>query len=439
MTDTIFAAASGPGKAAVAVIRISGSGAGPVLRGLIGGRLPPPRRASVRRLREPSSGETLDQSLVLWLPAPASFTGEDQAELHIHGGTAVRAAVTAVLARQPGCRPAEAGEFTRRAFLNGKLDLTAVEGLADLIDAETEAQRRQALRQAEGALATAVAGWRDRLTDALAACEAELDFSDESDVPEDVVGPVSGSIAAVRGAIAEALAAAERGERLREGFTVVIAGPPNAGKSSLLNAIARRDVALVSPVPGTTRDAIEVRSDLGGLPVVFVDTAGLRQSRDAVELAGMARARRRMEQADLLLWLEPADSTRRTEPPPTERPVLVVATKADLAPGRASGADLIPVSALTGSGIPELLARVSGLLSEAAGGLGDPVVTRERQRLDLSDAVACLDRALDLAGGPTELVAEDLRLALRALERLTGRVHVEEVLGRIFSSFCIGK
>ena len=292
MPSTIAALASGLGRAAIAVVRLSGPETSRVLAALLRGNLPEPRRASVRRLVDPRDGSVLDRALVLWMPGPGTFTGEDQGELHLHGGSAVRAAVLRVLTDE-GCRLAEPGEFTRRAFQNGRIDLTATEGLADLIDAETEAQRRQAVRQLDGVMARQVEAWRDRLLDALAGAEAALDFADEEDVPS--TGwecEVTAGLQRLRSEVAAALAGAARGERLRDGMTVVIAGPPNAGKSTLLNALARRDVAIVSPIPGTTRDAIEVRCDLGGLPVTFIDTAGLRDSEDALEREGMARTGR---------------------------------------------------------------------------------------------------------------------------------------------------
>ncbi len=326
--DTIYAPATGYGRTAVAVVRISGPQAGRALSTLIRSPLPPARRLSLRMLREPATGDLLDHALVAWLPGPGTATGEDMAELHLHGGPAVRAAVLRSLGDMPGLMPAEAGAFTRRAFLNGRMDLTAVEGLADLIDAETEAQRRQAVRQLDGALGRAVEGWRATLLDVLAATEAALDFSDEGDVDDEALPEAARSAAShARDAIRATLADGRRGERLRDGFTVVLAGAPNAGKSTLLNALARRDVAIVSDIPGTTRDAIEVRCDLGGLPVLLVDTAGLRDSTDAIEVEGVARSRRRIDQADLVLWLcEPGGDA----PPPLSVPVLVVATKVDL-------------------------------------------------------------------------------------------------------------
>ena len=470
--DTIFAPASGIGRAAVAVIRISGERSHEIMRALTPGSLPAPRRASLRKLVDPATHEVIDEAIVLWMPGPGTFTGEDQLEFQIHGSLAVRAALLRALADLPGCRAAEPGEFTRRAFLNGRMDLTAVEGLADLINAETETQRRQALRQFEGGLGRKVEAWRESLVEALAACEAALDFADEDDVPADVAANSAAAAAGVRGEIERALADAVRGERVRDGFQVVIAGPPNAGKSTLLNALARRDVAIVSPIAGTTRDVIEVRCDLGGLPVTFADTAGLRESQDMIELAGIERARQRMERADLVLWLKPPErphpevlaegeprrthdgiadfeAGRRPAPPheegdsssvPSEVLHLRVATKSDA--GRSDGECDLAVSAKTGAGIDGLLARIEAIAGAAMDTGSDAVLTRERHRAILAQVGECLDRVA-LAGEGSELgielVAEDIRLALRYLGRMTGAVDVEEILDRIFTSFCIGK
>ena len=433
--DTIFAPATGYGRTAVAVVRISGPQAGPALAALIRTPLPPARRLVLRTLREPETGELLDQALVAWLPGPGTATGEDMVELHLHGGPAVRAAALRSLGARPGLVPAEPGAFTRRAFLNGRMDLTAVEGLADLIEAETEAQRRQAVRQLDGALGRAVERWRDTLLDVLAGTEAALDFSDEGDVDDEAL-TASGRIEAarVRDEIRAVLADGRRGERLREGFTVVLAGAPNAGKSTLLNALARRDVAIVSEVPGTTRDAIEVRCDLGGLPVLLVDTAGLRETSDAIEVEGVARSRRRIEQADLVLWLrEPGGA----EPPALPVPFRVVSTKRDVPGDRMEGE--IAISARTGDGVDRLLSEIEREAATSLGS-GDALVTRERQRLALEACMRYLDRvAVHGNTLPAELVAEDLRLAVRALGEVAGRVGVEEMLDRLFAGFCIGK
>src|SRR5215207_6786105 len=434
--DTIFAPASGAGRAAIAVVRLSGPGTAGVLESMAG-RLPAPRRMTLSVLRDPASGEALDQALVVWMPGPESFTGEDQAELHLHGGLAVRAAVLRTLAGLPGCRAAEPGEFTRRAFLNGRMDLSAVEGLADLIDAETEAQRRQALRQLEGRLGSLVESWRERLIECLALLEAALDFSDEPDVAAGVDEKAAGLGKHVAEELARHLAESHRGERLREGFTVVLAGPPNAGKSTLINAIARRDVAIVSAIPGTTRDAIEVRCDLFGLPVTFVDTAGLRDTSDPIESEGVSRTWARVGEADLVLWLAAPDCGDNPDVP-TGVAGLRIGTKSDIAASTPAGVDLF-VSAKTGSGLRALLDRVAALLA-AASGDGDAVITRERHRRAFEAAHESLSRAgAALTEGHAELAAEDVRLALRALGQVTGRVDVEEVLDRLFATFCIGK
>ncbi|MFL5021016.1 MAG: tRNA uridine-5-carboxymethylaminomethyl(34) synthesis GTPase MnmE [Microvirga sp.] len=432
--DTIFATASGHGRAAVCLIRISGLESRTVLERMTE-RMPEPRRAVVRTLKDPTTGEPLDQALVLWMPGPGSFTGEDQAELQIHGGLATRAAVLRALGAIDNCRPAEAGEFTRRAFLNGRMDLAQVEGLADIIDAETEAQRRQAMRQLGGRLGNAAENWRESVLQVLALLEASLDFSDEGDVPEDLEEEILGMIDRVRGEIGRAMAN-RSGERLREGLTVVLAGPPNAGKSTLLNALARRDVAIVSPVAGTTRDVIEVHCDLGGLPVIIVDTAGLRESGDMIEREGVSRARARAQDADLVLWLVPPEG-EESEPPQAQR-LLRVGTKSDL--NRVRHDCDLTIAAATGEGLPELIARLEEEAS-ALMGQGDAILTRERHRKALERAHAALERAraMLVGHGPLELAAEEVRLAARAIGEITGRVDVEDVLDRLFSSFCIGK
>src|SRR3954464_3958234 len=303
--QTIFALSSGRPPAAIAVVRVSGPQARAALEAL-GGKLPEPRRAALRRMRDPATQAVLDEALVLWFPGPNTETAEDMAELHLHGGRAVVAAVLGELGKLPGFRPAEGGEFTRRAFENGRMDLTAVEGLADLVFAETEAQRAQAMRQYQGLLGGRAEAWRQKLIGALALIEARIDFSDEADVPEDLIGPALHTARELLGDIEKTLADKHRGERLREGLVVAIAGPPNAGKSSLLNRLARREAAIVSPYAGTTRDVIEVHLDLGGYPVTLLDTAGVRESDDPVEQEGVRRARARAETADLVLWVEEA-------------------------------------------------------------------------------------------------------------------------------------
>jgi tRNA modification GTPase len=428
----IFAPATGMGRAAVSIVRVSGAGTRGVLETLCG-RVPQPRRASLMTLRDPANGDDLDQALILWFPGPASFTGEDMAELQCHGGRSVLSAVLRALGALPQCRPAEAGEFTRRALLNGRMTLDQVEGLADLIDAETEAQRRQALRSLEGETGQAVGRWREDVVSVMALMEAAIDFSDESDVSETVIADGLKVAQSIRDQIESELRKPERPERLRDGYRIVLAGPPNAGKSTLLNALARRDAAIVSPFAGTTRDVIEVHLDLGGYPVLLVDTAGLRESEDVVEREGIRRTQDRIADADLVLWLQAPGG----EPCPLGGSnVLVVGTKADL-----GGAEVaLAVSATTGTGIDALLAflqeRAERVFTSGEGVL----ITRERHRTALQEALLCLDRALaGDAEGATELVAEDLRLAARALGRITGEVDIEEILDRLFSGFCIGK
>ncbi|WP_210496316.1 tRNA uridine-5-carboxymethylaminomethyl(34) synthesis GTPase MnmE [Microvirga antarctica] len=433
--DTIFAPASGFGRAAVCVVRISGPQSRFILE-TIAGPLPAPRQLALRTLRDPVSGESLDQALVAFMPGPGSFTAEDQAELQIHGGLATQGAVLRAVGALPGCRAAEPGEFTRRAFLNGRMDLTQVEGLADLIDAETEAQRRQALRHLEGRLGNVAEGWREEVLQVLAMIEAGLDFSDEGDVPDALDGVIAARLATLEASLREVLASPS-GERLRDGLMVVLAGVPNAGKSTLLNALARRDVAIVSPIAGTTRDVIEVRCDLGGFPVTIVDTAGLRETGDAVEQEGVRRAEARVQQADLVLWLVPPDAVPGSVP--KGRKVLRIGTKSDLNRIR-DGFDCL-VSAETGEGMEALVARLRAEAEAALGGGSDALLTRERHRTALTECHASLLTAMRMLEGafPGELVAEEVRMASRALGRITGRVGVEDVLDRLFAGFCIGK
>lgn len=437
---TIFAPATAVGRAAVAVLRVSGPNAAAAARALTGREPPEPRRAALRRLRDPHDGAAIDEALVLWFPGPRSETGEDLLEIQHHGGHAVLAALLDILAGLPGFRPAGPGEFTRRAFLNGKLDLTAAEGLADLIDATTRAQARQAFRQLDGALGRLYGDWRERLLQALALVEAEIDFAAEEEVPDALLLRVRPDIERLLGEMAAHLADGHRGERLRAGVVVAVIGPPNVGKSSLVNLLARRDVAIVTPHAGTTRDVIEAQLDLDGLPVTLLDTAGLRATEDPIEAEGIARAKRRAETADLRLYVLDA-SAREREAPPMNESVLLVANKRDLAPGTPLPAGAIGLSCRTGEGVPELLAllteRVRGLV-----GTGEaPLLTRARHREVVQSASAALDRFLEGAASGAELVllAEDLRLATRAIGRITGAVGVEDVLDRIFATFCIGK
>ncbi|CAM5774164.1 tRNA uridine-5-carboxymethylaminomethyl(34) synthesis GTPase MnmE [Bosea minatitlanensis] len=429
---TIVALSSAPGRAGVAVLRVSGARVRFVIE-TTAGLVPPPRQATLRALRD-RQGRVIDKGLVLFFPGPTSFTGEDVVEFHVHGSRAVLAALLTHLTALPQVRLAEAGEFTRRAFEAGKLDLAAVEGLADLIDSETEWQRRQALRQMDGALGTLAEQWRAQLLQAMTLLAAEIDFSDEGDVAGPLQDEALDIAEAVLLSLRQALGSFAMGERVREGFVVVLAGPPNAGKSSLLNALARRDVAIVSPVAGTTRDALEVRLDLEGLPVLLMDTAGLRESTDPIEAEGVRRARALMERADLVLGLRAIDS----EPYRIEQSQsrIAVATKADLGGTALPGERAISVR--SGEGLPELL---SAIVAHLRGlGQNEPaLLTRERHRVAVAAAIAALERATRSRGGPSELSAEDLRLAVSALERLVGRIGVEDVLDTLFAGFCIGK
>ncbi|MBL8571777.1 MAG: tRNA uridine-5-carboxymethylaminomethyl(34) synthesis GTPase MnmE [Phreatobacter sp.] len=431
---TIVAVATPPGTSGVAVIRISGPEAANVLKSLAN-RLPSAREASLVVLTDPASGQPLDRALALWFPTPASFTGEDVVELQVHGGRAVVAAVLGASLAVPGVRPAEPGEFTRRAFENGKLDLAAVEGLGDLLQAETESQRRQAYAQYSGALSGAVATVRDGLVSVLALVEASIDFPDEGDVESGVLAEARQRLRDLDRQIGRLIEDGRRGERIRDGVTIAIAGPPNAGKSTLLNVLARRDAAIVSSIPGTTRDAIEVHLDLGGVAVTLVDTAGLRDSSDPVEQEGIARARRRLEAADLVLWLE-ADPAAAT--PEGRAKVWLIRSQIDRAAGGSGARHAI--SAVTGRGMDAFVADLTAFAADAAG--GEPaILVRERHRLAIGEVREHI--AAGLTAGDweanSELIAEQLRLALGALGRLTGRVGSEAILDELFSAFCIGK
>ncbi len=482
--DTIFALSSGRGVSAVAVIRISGPRAGEALQ-ILAGRMPAPRVAGFATIRTIEK-EQIDEALVLWFPAPNSETGEDVAELQIHGGRATVAATLAALGELKGLRPAEPGEFTRRAFENGKLDLTKVEGLADLVMAETDAQRRQALLHLKGLLGNRAEAWRGRLIGALALVEARIDFSDEADVPEDLLTPARRIAGELADEIGRTLDDGRRGERLREGLVVAIAGPPNAGKSTLLNRIARREAAIVSPYAGTTRDVIEVHLDLEGYPVTLLDTAGIRPTDDPVEMEGVRRARERASAADLILWVVDAASTRPEAERPdltSAAPVWVIENKVDLLGSHGLGrTEAVPVlsktmsnssltkvinepetirntepqftknehksgsltrfrlSAEAGTGVEPLLAALARQVAEAVGDGEPALLTRERHRQTLGVTLAALRRALaEPAASREDLMAEELRLAATSLGKLTGRIDVEDVLDVIFRDFCIGK
>lgn len=435
MAATIFALASGAGVSGVAVVRISGPDAGAAVQALTGRPVPAPRRAALRRFRD-RRGREIDQGLVLWFPGPHSFTGEDVAEFQIHGGRAVIQAILAALGALPGLGPAGPGAFTRRAFDHGRLDLTQVEGLADLVAAETEGQRIQALRQLDGELGRLVEDWRQALVLCLAHLEAAIDFI-EDDLPDDLIAGLRPRVEALAAVISAHLSQARAGERLREGLTVVILGAPNAGKSSLLNRLAGREAAIVSAIAGTTRDPIEVHLDLDGLPIVLVDTAGLREAGDEIEREGIRRAEARAARADLKLLLldATAPETHALLSGRFDSDTLLIINKADLATAAVPGA--LAISAHTGEGIEALVAAVA---AKAQSRLtpGAAALTRERHAAALRDCLASLRRFLEAPEDP-ELAAEDLRLAARALGRITGRVDVEDVLDVIFGEFCIGK
>lgn len=439
--ETIFALASGAGRGGVAVLRISGPRAGPALAALTLQGLPAPRRASLRRLFDAASGEALDDALILWFPKPDSFTGEDVAELHVHGGRAVVAAVTDVLADVAGLRIARPGEFTRRAFENGRLDLAQAEGLADLIDAETEGQRRQALRQMEGGLSRLALGWAERLTGTLALLEAEIDFPDEG-LPRQVTADIQASLEGLADDLENHLATCRRGESVREGFRIAILGAPNSGKSTLLNKLLGREAAIVSEIAGTTRDVVEGRIEITGFPVWIADTAGLHETDDPIEAEGVRRAKACAEAADLRLLV--VDST--TEAPPPSHVTLAVGdlvllNKMDMAgvsyPPTTS--DILRISAKTGQGLTGLKARLEQtVLARLAQDEAVPL-SRARHREAVQLAIEAIQRAKLALSKGAELAAEDLRLANRAIGRLTGRFDVEQVLDAVFAKFCIGK
>jgi tRNA modification GTPase len=434
MSDTIYAPATAAGRAAVAVVRLSGPATAGAVRA-VAGRLPAARRASVRRLRD-AAGGAIDQALVLWFPAPASYTGEDCAEFHVHGGPAVVGALVEALAAQ-GLRLAEPGEFTRRAFENGKLDLAQAEGVADLVEAETEAQRRQALDQLGGRLSAVQARWREALTGALAMFEAAVDFPDE-EVPADVAGRARPLIEGLIGELEAASADAERGNRVREGFRIALLGAPNAGKSTLLNALAKREAAIVTATPGTTRDVIEVPMVLGGYKAVLADTAGLRSTEDEIEAEGVRRAEAWGAAADLRVWLVDGLGEPDPEVPACLRVGdLVLLTKRDLGEGR-DGLPGEPFTARSPNDVAWLERTLTETVVEALSGAELPAATRQRHRALLTEAAQRLRQALT-HDEALELAAEDVRLAARALDRITGRIDPDEVLGRIFATFCIGK
>ncbi|MET1416258.1 tRNA uridine-5-carboxymethylaminomethyl(34) synthesis GTPase MnmE [Roseibium sp. HPY-6] len=449
MSETIFALSSGAVPSGVAVIRVSGARTKTVVKALCG-QVPAARRASLSRLKNPETSDVVDDALVLFFEAPKSFTGEDIAEFHCHGGRAVVARLLEILGSFEACRPAEPGEFTRRAFYNGRMDLTEVEGLADLIAAETESQRKQAVRQMGGALGSLYEDWRKRLIHMRAMIEADFDFADEEDVPGSVADEVWQEAETLRAEIYGHLAMSKRGERLRSGLQVVLMGAPNAGKSSLLNAIAGRDVAIVTEEAGTTRDTIEVHLDLEGYPVTLIDTAGLREAEGKVEQEGIRRAQVRGREADLILWAVEPNGAELDDPAsglPADLvgtvPVWIVRTKSDLVtlPKQDSSGTIkeIDCSDKADDGMTALFNALTHFAEETISLSEAPLATRERHRHYLSDCLSALGAAVQATHLPAELRAEDLRRASDSLGRITGRIDVEDLLDVIFRDFCIGK
>ncbi len=427
--DTIFAQATSSGRAGVSVVRISGPDAFEIATEL-SGVLPAPRCAGLRQIKD-QHGDSIDQALVLAFDGPNSFTGEDVVELHLHGSIAVVRSTLDALGLFPGARLAEPGEFTRRALENQKMDLAQVEGLGDLIEAETEAQRKQAFRVLSGHLGTLVESWRRDLIRAAALLEATIDFADE-DVPTDVTPEVILLLSGVQAQVAAEIRGTKVAERIRTGFEVAIIGAPNAGKSTLLNALAGRDAAITSATAGTTRDIIEVRMDLGGIPVTLLDTAGLRESDDSVESIGIAKAVERAKGADLRIFLAAPEEVLMLTPSEDD---IVVTPKADLLPGSGIG-----ISGKTGVGIPELIGRIQSILEDRASTVG--LATHQRHRQSLERAETYLAAASEILGRGSDhydISAEELRSAIRALETMVGRIDVESLLDEIFANFCLGK
>jgi tRNA modification GTPase len=446
--QTIFALSSGRPPSAIAVVRVSGPQAGAALT-LLAGKIPGPRLATRALLRD-TNRAPIDDAIVLWFPQPSSATGEDVAEFHVHGGRAVLASLFASLSAIENVRAAEPGEFTRRAFENGKLDLTEAEGLDDLIRADTDRQRRQALRQSQGLLGDHARNWRAQIIEASALIEAGIDFANEGDVPSELIAPALAKIKTLLGEIRRVLAGQGRGERLRDGMVIAIAGPPNVGKSTLMNQLARREVAIVSPHAGTTRDVIEIQLDLDGYPVTVIDTAGIRETDDPVEQEGVRRARARAAEADLVLWLvdaQPEKNQLNKNLSEGAAPIWVVRNKIDLdaespgRPGEAPRRDDVEfkISASRGDGLPQLIAALVGFARDYFGASENSLIGRVRQRKLLQETVDALRRSISIIGRGEELAAEDLRMAAHSLGRLLGRVDVEDILDAIFRDFCIGK
>ena len=436
-SETIYAVSTGFGRSAVAIIRISGPHCAKLLSRLCPNASIRDREATLVTIRD-ESGSAIDRALAIRFIAPRSYTGEEMAELQVTGGRAVVSAVLRVLAQSPHARPAEAGEFALRAFTNGKLDLVEVEGLASVLEAETEAQLRHATAMSSGALSRRVENARALLLRATSIVESLLDFSDIEDAANLSLDAVFSEVERTRAVLNEMLWNSAVSERLREGMTVVIAGAPNVGKSTLLNHLASRDVAIVSPIPGTTRDNLEVAAEIAGYPVTFIDTAGIRETADPIETQGISRSLSRSANADLILWLFDEEASA-SMPMDFRKPVQKVKTKIDVSCEQSTGPDAIGISAQTGAGVDLLVAKITEFAREHFSGAGNLALGTERQRSAARDAVTALDRILCRPQMPPEMVAEELRYASYALGRLTGRIGVEEVLGEIFSRFCIGK
>jgi tRNA modification GTPase len=441
-TDTIFALSSATGRAAVAIIRLTGPACAGVLTSMAGG-LPAPRELAFRAIRHPASGEVLDQAMAVWLPSPRSATGEDCAEFHLHGSPAVVAAILSALSSLAGVRPAEPGEFTRRAFMNGKMDLVEVEGLADLLEARTASQRRQAYRQMSGLVSSVFDRWRQQLLLIRADIEAAVDFADEPGVAREAAAGIDDRIRILLSEISEAFGRSSSAEVVRDGVRVVLAGLPNTGKSSLLNVMARRDAAIVSELPGTTRDAIEVFLDVEGVPVVLTDTAGLRREiADKVEAEGIRRSRKHIAGADVLVWVWSSDVPGSEIADGTEEPDLVIRNKCDQDSGLLRNSpfnDQIALSTQTGAGVPEFIERLSKLLQHRFADVESFLIVSARQNTITRNSIRHLNDALECPAEHLELKAEEIRCASDEIGRLTGKVGVEEWLGAIFSRFCIGK
>ena len=437
--DTICALASGQPPAAICIIRLSGDRVWKIAGALLECGLPEPRHATLTKFRDEDGG-LIDEGIAVFMPGPHSYTGEDTLELYLHGGAAVIEHSLRVLTLEPGVRMAEPGEFTRRAFEAGRIDLTEAEGVADIIDAETEAQKAQALRQLTGGLTEIYDIWRAELTGILALIEVAVDFPDEDDAPGETTAPVKAKLDSLIAELERALGDRGIGEKIRDGFRVAIIGPPNAGKSSLLNRLARRDAAIVTNIAGTTRDVVEVRLKLGGQVVWLADTAGLRETSDLVEAEGVKRAEQAAREADMRIHVIDAEQPEQPYSQVEEQDIVVF-NKVDIRPAALAPDGALAVSASTGEGIETLESWIASFVAQYAGSIEAPVITRVRHRMKLTEGLACLFAARDAldTGLGAELAAEDVRMAIRHLGAIVGTVGVEDVLGAVFSQFCIGK